>query len=70
MAENIRGTGRALRRREVEARVGLGRTTIYDAIKQGRFPPPVRVSARAVRWLEADIDCWLAAKIGQRPRGV
>ena len=52
-----------LRRKAVEARCELSRSTLYDYIRAGRFPPPVRVGDRAVGWIEAEIDAWLAAQV-------
>lgn len=51
---------RMLTRRDVEVRVGLSGSTIYDAIKRGTFPRPVKVGVRAVRWSESEIEAWLA----------
>lgn len=51
-----------LRRNIVEKRTGLARSTIYSMMDQGNFPRPIRISKRAVRWLEADIDAFIAAK--------
>lgn len=56
---------RMLRRREVEARTGLARSTIYDWMRAGRFPRPVSLGSRAVRWREQDIDQWIAAHVAQ-----
>ncbi len=52
-----------LRRKRVEARTGLSRSTIYERIKTGTFPAPVSIGARAVGWLESEVDSWLAAQI-------
>ena len=41
---------RLLTRGEVERRVGLRRSSLYREMRQGRFPLPVRVGPRAVRW--------------------
>lgn len=46
---------RLLRMKEVQQRVGLGRSTIYRWMAQGRFPRPVRLGAYAVAWSEDDI---------------
>ncbi len=51
-----------LRRRQVEARVGLSRSTIYAMIRRGEFPAPVRLTTYAVGWKESDIDRWLASR--------
>lgn len=52
---------RLLRREEVEARCGIARTTIYRLMREGRFPEPVKVGERAVRWPESEIKGWLAS---------
>jgi prophage regulatory protein len=54
------------RLRELSARIGLGRSAVYQAIKDGRFPKPVRVGARAVAWRHQDIEAWLAERATQR----
>ncbi len=65
MAEQIRDPLRILRRKEVESRVGLRRSTIYQRVAEGTFPPPVNLGVRAVGWVEAEIDQWLAAQIAR-----
>lgn len=52
-----------LRRKQVEARTGLSRSTIYDRIKAGTFPAPISLGAKAVGWIESEIDAWLNARI-------
>jgi prophage regulatory protein len=54
---------RILRRHEVEARYGLKRSTIYDAVRAGTFPPPVRLGARAIGWVESEVEAWIASRI-------
>lgn len=48
-----------IRRPEVEARTGLSRSTIYEWMKRGEFPQPVKLGARIVAWREADVSAWL-----------
>lgn len=50
-----------LRLPTVKARTGLSRSTIYLKISQGTFPKPVSLGARAVGWLESQIDDWVAS---------
>lgn len=52
-----------LRRKQVEARTGLSRSTIYHRVSEGTFPKPVNLGARAVGWLESEIDGWLASRV-------
>jgi len=47
----------------VKARTGLSRSTIYVRVSDGTFPKPVSLGARAVGWLESEIDAWLSARI-------
>ena len=59
-------TTRVLRRPEVQRRTGLGRTAIYVLMAEGKFPPPIRLTAKAVGWLEAEVAAWIAARVAER----
>jgi len=52
-----------LRLPAVKARVGLSRSAIYQAISRGEFPHPVQLGARAVGWLESEIDTWVDERV-------
>lgn len=61
-----------LRRRQVEHRTGLSRSTIYAKLRQNpkrpadfdpTFPRPIAVGAKAVGWIEAEVEAWLAAQV-------
>ncbi|WP_404995812.1 helix-turn-helix transcriptional regulator [Burkholderia cepacia] len=58
-----------LRRAEVEDETGLSRSTTYQRIKAGAFPPAVRLGARSVGWRVADIDAFLASPGDYRAPG-
>ena len=47
-----------LRREEVEERFGISCSWIYCEMRAGRFPEPVRIGKRAVRWRVAELDAW------------
>ncbi len=55
-------TERILRRREVEARTGLSRSTLYAQMAEGAFPRPVRLGKRAVGWTESAISEWFESR--------
>lgn len=55
-----------LRRKQVEKRTGLSRSTIYLRIQEGTFPKPINLGERAVGWLENEIEAWLTARIKLR----
>ena len=52
-----------LRRKQVEARTGLSRSTLYARIKAGTFPAPVSLGPRAVGWIESDVQRWVSDRI-------
>jgi len=52
-----------LRRKQVEARTGLSRSTIYHHIKAGTFPRPIPLGPRAVGWLESDVSNWITERV-------
>lgn len=49
----------------VKARTGLSRSTIYLRVSAGSFPRPVSLGARAVGWLESEVETWLSSVIEQ-----
>lgn len=64
---------RFLRLPEVKQITGLGKTTIYALMKSGEFPRGVRISGRAVGWIEEEVAQWvqdriLEARINPLPR--
>ena len=72
MATQIQTALTILRRKQVEARTGLSRSSIYAKFRHNpkrpseydpTFPRPVSIGAKAVGWIEAEIDDWLKAKI-------
>lgn len=53
-----------LRIADVRSRTGLGRSSIYAAIKAGEFPKPVSLSGRrSVGWIASEIEAWIQARI-------
>jgi prophage regulatory protein len=48
-----------LRLPSVIARTGLSRSAIYQRVSDGSFPCQRSLGARAVGWLEWEIDDWL-----------
>lgn len=72
MATQFQNSLTILRRKEVEARTGLSRSSIYARLSPNpkrpsdydpTFPRPVNLGARAVGWIEAEIDAWLTLQI-------
>ena len=72
MAAQIQSALTILRRKQVEARTGLSRSSIYARLRPNpkrpgdydpSFPKPVSVGAKSVGWIEAEIEAWIAAQI-------
>lgn len=57
------------RRRGLESRIGLSRSTIYDKInpKSPRydptFPKPIKLGGGAIGWLTHEVDDWLERRV-------
>ena len=49
-------------RQELETAFKVSPATIYRWIKEGSFPPPVRLGANMVRWKASDIEAWMMQK--------
>jgi len=54
---------RLLRRREVEHRTGLSRSSLYRLIASGNFPAPINLSQNAVAWTSSSIDNWIVERV-------
>ncbi len=61
-----------LRRKQVEARTGLSRSTIYARLTHNperpgdydeTFPKPIKIGAKAIGWISHEVDAWLSAQI-------
>lgn len=55
-------TDRILRFHEVSRLTGLGRTSIYQGIRDGEFPKPVKLTKHAVGWRFSEISAWIASR--------
>jgi prophage regulatory protein len=58
-----------MRLKEVMSNTGLGRSTVYKYIAEGRFPKPVSLGDRAVGWVDGEVDEWIMARIDLRDDG-
>jgi prophage regulatory protein len=73
MAAQLQAALTILRRKQVEARTGLSRSTIYAKMRRNpkrpadydpTFPTPINIGGgKAVGWIEGEIDAWLTAQV-------
>ena len=54
---------RLLRLPDVEALAGIKKSTIYQLMREGKFPTCVRISRRLSVWPESAVLTWVNARI-------
>ena len=68
-AHRHQGAGTAMPRlltlHDVTQATALSRSAVYALMAQSRFPKPIRIGSRAVRWVEQEVLDFIAS----RPRG-
>lgn len=47
-----------IRREEITKLTGLSWSTIMRMVKDGEFPPPVKLNKRSVGWRMVDVEAW------------
>jgi prophage regulatory protein len=50
---------RFLRLKEVLVICGKSRSSVYDAIKKGDFPKPVKLSGKSSGWIKSEVEQWV-----------
>ena len=53
---------RLLTLRDVTAATALSRSAVYALMAESRFPKPIRIGARAVRWVEKEVLDFIASR--------
>lgn len=57
-AEPVRAM-RFLRLKEVLKICGKSRSSVYEAIRRGEFPRPVKLGENSSAWIDTEIDAWM-----------
>ena len=52
--------------KEVTARTTLSKTSVYELMKDGRFPKQVRLGNRSVAWVESEVEEFISEAINSR----
>ena len=68
MAQQLQRALVILRRKQLEERIGIKRSSIYDKLDpksrhyDPTFPRRVLLGARSVGWYEHEVEAWLASR--------
>ena len=54
---------RFIRLKEVLAICGMSRTSVYEAIKEKKFPAPVRLYGRSTAWIKSEVQQWAQSRV-------
>lgn len=54
---------KVLRMKDLVEKLSICRSSIYNLINAGDFPPSFRIHKQSVGWLESDIDEWIMKRM-------
>lgn len=54
-----------IRLSEVQRRTGYSKAWIYRLLKESRFPQSVKIDARAIAFVESEVDEWINKRISE-----
>lgn len=46
----------------VMALTAFGRASIFQYVKDGRFPKPIKIGARATAWRLVEVEAWIDSR--------
>ena len=59
---SARAMPKLLTLRDVTAATALSRSAVYAMMADSRFPKPIRIGSRAVRWVEQEVRDFIASR--------
>lgn len=59
-----------LKLKEVMEMTAMSRSNVYKMMSEGRFPQSVSLGARAVAWVDSEVQDWILERIALRDGGV
>jgi prophage regulatory protein len=54
---------RFIRIKEVLAICAMSRSSVYEGIRKGEFPKPIKLCGRSAAWIKSEIEEWAKARI-------
>jgi len=49
--------------REVEQQTSLSRSTLYELIRNRKFPAQIRVTKRRIAWIQSEVVSWIDSRV-------
>jgi prophage regulatory protein len=66
LPKQLEQTMKILQLKQVIDITGLGRSSIYKYVSQGKFPLPLQLTERRVGWLDSEVKQWIQTRIETR----
>ena len=57
---------KVLKLKEVIKKSALSKSSLYEKIKRGTFPAPIKLGERASGWIDDEVDEWIEARRRER----
>jgi prophage regulatory protein len=54
---------RFIRIKDVQAICAMSRSSVYESIRKGEFPKPIKLCGRSAAWVKSEIEEWAKARI-------
>ena len=51
-----------LKVKDIQARLGIGRSAVYALIHEPSFPAPISINSRTLRWEVTEFEQWLLSR--------
>ncbi len=55
-----------IRPKNAAAYLGIVRSTLYKLVEAGQLPKPIKITGKAVAWLQSDLDAFIEQRAGSR----
>ena len=55
-----------IRQDEVTKITSIPKSSIHSEVQEGKFPKPIKLSARTIAWVKSEVIEWMENKIAER----
>lgn len=65
-SSSTRRVAALLKKKEVLQLTGMSNGTLYAMVKSGEFCLPIKLGARSIRFVEAEVAAWIEKRMSER----